>query len=645
MKKIIAFLVVFLCFSCVFASNFNDVPQDHWAYKTIVEMRQKGYINGYEDGTFKPDKEVTREEFAQMMFNITKSNVPNHLTYYNDVATDRSSYDAIQKFGYSLKETSDGYTYYYPTRPIQRQEVAKVLSDYYGLESHLEKITKNDLPFKDFKNIDDEYLEAVYNVYKTGLMIGMSEDEFSPESSLTRAQAATLVSRVASTPDVVVPTPTPKPTPEPTPTATPESTPVVTPEPTPVVTPEPTPVVTPEPTPVVTPEPTPVVTPEPSKAPVKSIADLDYDFLKLENEKKNKIYSPLSIRYALSMLKEGANNNTKAEIESLLNGKALPTYKNINKVLSLANSIFIRDTYANDVKQEFVDTCKSKYDAEIKIDAFKDAKNMNAWIEDKTFGIIKDMIKDPLVQDPYARMFLINALAIDMEWESSFDFSSTRGKDFTKADGTKITATTMTKELYGDYASTYTDKNITAASMDLKKYDDTQLEFIAIMPSESLDSYISKLTAEKVDEIVSKLVPASEQIASKRVFLQIPKFKFNYDLKLKEDLKSLGMKEAFDSVYADFTNMTNNSAGLYVAEALHKADIDFSEKGIKAAAVTVFAMFEKSAIETREPVYVTFDKPFLFVIRDKNSGDIWFVGTVYEPNLWENDQAQYEMHP
>ena len=162
------------------------------------------------------------------------------------------------------------------------------------------------------------------------------------------------------------------------------------------------------------------------------------------------------------------------------------------------------------------------------------------------------------------------------------------------------------------------------------------------MPSESLDSYITKLDADKINEIAGKLVPASKQIETKRIFLQIPKFKFDYDLKLKDDLKSLGMKEAFDNVFADFTNMTNDSTGLYVAEALHKADIEFSEEGVKAAAVTVMAMYAKSAIETREPVYVTFDKPFLFVIRDKNSGDIWFVGTVYEPNLWENDRPDYE---
>ena len=122
MKKIIPFLIVFLCFNIALASSFIDVFKDHWAYQTIVEMRQKGYINGYEDGTFKPEKEVTREEFVQMMFNITKSELPNDLTHYNDVPTDRWSYDAIQKFGYSLKETSDGYTYFYPSKPIQRQE-------------------------------------------------------------------------------------------------------------------------------------------------------------------------------------------------------------------------------------------------------------------------------------------------------------------------------------------------------------------------------------------------------------------------------------------------------------------------------------------------------------------------------------------
>ena len=87
--------------------------------------------------------------------------------------------------------------------------------------------------------------------------------------------------------------------------------------------------------------------------------------------------------------------------------------------------------------------------------------------------------------------------------------------------------------------------------------------------------------------------------------------------------------------------MSNNK--LCVSDALHKANIDFTEKGIKAAAVTVFGIKDLAMmpIEKPKPEEVKIDKPFLYVIRDKKTGEIWFVGTVYEPNSWDNDKADY----
>ena len=83
---------------------------------------------------------------------------------------------------------------------------------------------------------------------------------------------------------------------------------------------------------------------------------------------------------------------------------------------------------------------------------------------------------------------------------------------------------------------------------------------------------------------------------------------------------------------------------MYVGEALHKADVDFSEEGIKAAAVTAFIVmpgaFKEEKVE--EPIEVNINKPFVFLIRDKDTKDVWFVGNVYEPNSWENDKVQYQ---
>ena len=102
---------------------------------------------------------------------------------------------------------------------------------------------------------------------------------------------------------------------------------------------------------------------------------------------------------------------------------------------------------------------------------------------------------------------------------------------------------------------------------------------------------------------------------------------------------SLGIQKAFTEA-ADFTNMTSSPIGLYIRDALHKADIEFSESGIKAAAATAIVFADKSA-RVNNPVKIEINKPFLYVIRDKANGEIWFVGTMYEPNLWSNDKANY----
>ena len=145
--------------------------------------------------------------------------------------------------------------------------------------------------------------------------------------------------------------------------------------------------------------------------------DFTMQFLQLENNKQNMIYSPLSIKYALNMLNEGANRNTKTQIENLIGSLSLTKYNNIDEVLSLANSAYIRDTYSKDIKEEYIKTLNDKYNAEINYDSFNNANNINKWIENKTLGIIKNMIDDEVVQNPYTQMLLINALAIEMEWQ------------------------------------------------------------------------------------------------------------------------------------------------------------------------------------------------------------------------------------
>ncbi len=173
--------------------------------------------------------------------------------------------------------------------------------------------------------------------------------------------------------------------------------------------------------------------------------NFELSFLKLEDKQENIIYSPLSIKYALKMLQEGASDNTYTQIEEIVGNSNLPTYSNIENTLSLANGISIRDTYYQYVKDDYKNVLESKYNAEIRQDEFQSANNVNSWIAEKTFGKIENMLTDELVTNSDLQMLLINALAIDMEWKIQFEDDKTGGRQFYLADGTEMTATTMSR--------------------------------------------------------------------------------------------------------------------------------------------------------------------------------------------------------
>ena len=372
--------------------------------------------------------------------------------------------------------------------------------------------------------------------------------------------------------------------------------------------------------------------------------NFELSFLQLEDKQENMIYSPLSIKYALKMLQEGASDNTYTQIEEIVGNSNLPTYRNIENTLSLANGIFIRDTYYQYVKDNYKDILVNKYNAEIRQDEFQSAKNANEWIEEKTFGKIENMLNDDIVTNPDLQMLLINALAIDMEWKNQFDENDTNGRKFYLADGTEMIATMMSRESSSDDISYYMGDDITAITIDLKEYEETQLEFMALMPNTNLEQYVDSLTMDNIEEITQKLNSASNTKAG--VKINIPKFEFDYDLNLKDDLIKLGITDAFNGNLANFSNMADlekTQKNLYISDALHKANIEFSEEGVKAAAVTVFGMMDVTSIgvEKEIPIEINIDNPFVFLIRDKNTNEIWFVGTVYEPNYWEEDKGDY----
>ena len=485
------------------------------------------------------------------------------------------------------------------------------------------------------------------------------------------------------------------------------------------------------------------------------LQDFDLSFLKIENEEKNKIYSPLSIKYALAMLKEGANGETKKQITDVIGKYSSKKYEN-SENMSLANAMFIKDSYKENVKKEYSNKLKTKYNAEVIYDSFQTAATINNWTKDKTFGLIDKLFDDTISENDY---ILVNALAIDMEWnnqihcsvnhtvpclvenysiyyphETIYEAGEDRGytatsmiymrgeesfyqdqnpyinkenrsfngqemnykasevlADFNRYDiikelgEDKIRAIVKpkyeawlktdegqnmsTEEFYMDRYPTdpdkyldkyieeiktnynkqsvntdfylYEDDDVKSFAKDLKTYNGTTLQYVGIMPKkEKLADYVKDIKAKDVNKTIQNLKEVKldnfEEGYATRIRGLVPLFKFDYELKLLEDLQSMGIKDVFNQSKADLSKMT--SAKSFINKAVHKANIDFSNDGIKAAAATGMGGaggtnggFDYSFKIPSKEIDITFDNPYMFIIRDKSTGEVWFAGTVYEP--------------
>ncbi|MBQ4044007.1 MAG: S-layer homology domain-containing protein [Clostridia bacterium] len=196
MKRVVsAFLAFVFVFSCVAVSSaaaFTD-SANHWANAAIEYMVGKSILNGYEDGSFRPDRTVTRAEFIKMLdetFGLTATTSIN----YTDVATSDWFYP------YVAKAAAQGYLLNYgkslnPSGALTRQEAAALLARY--LELDPEK-TVAPSTFPDYTSIKSAYRDYVLQAAAAGLFQGYAEDgTFRPDTPLTRAQALTILSRAA----------------------------------------------------------------------------------------------------------------------------------------------------------------------------------------------------------------------------------------------------------------------------------------------------------------------------------------------------------------------------------------------------------------------------------------------------------------
>lgn len=387
-----------------------------------------------------------------------------------------------------------------------------------------------------------------------------------------------------------------------------------------------------------------------------NVNEFNYKIIREVNNNYNSNYmiSPMSIAYALSILKDGAKNNTKSQLSILLNNYKLDNTYSIKDRIGIANTLFIRESNKKYIDENYITKIQKNYNSDLLIDEFKTPKVINDWISEKTFNMINNTI-DKLSSD--FTLGIANAIAIDVEWKNKFECNITTEKEFTLIDGKKMNTPMMrssndvsyiesdkAKGIIKDYK--IYDKN-TGEAVSEENKDTVALEYIAILPNDNIHEYINNFDNNEFNKLLNSKKKSNENLD---IIYSIPRYTydFNYD-KFVSSLKTLGLKDMFNPNVSDFSNMLSETAKkdkirLYVSEAIHKSHIEFSENGTKASAVTVIIMDKNAAmINDKEIINIEFNKPFLYIIKEKNSNKIWFFGTVYSPDKWTNNSNKCEV--
>ncbi len=387
----------------------------------------------------------------------------------------------------------------------------------------------------------------------------------------------------------------------------------------------------------------PVVEPEELTSADKTLADAGNKFgLKLfreivANEPDTNIFiSPLSVSMALGMTYNGANGDTREAIQQTLELHGLTieevngSYKNLIDILSnldpkvlfeIANSIWYRDGIP--VKENFLELNQTYFSAEVEALDFNNNAAcgiINNWVDEKTHGKITEIIQPPI--NPYAIMFLINAIYFKGDWTYQFDPEYTREQSFYLMDGSSNKCNMMTMQDTFSYF-----ENDYFQAVDLP-YGDGDYSMTIFLPNASAGENVNTLTAKLTK---SNLETWLGNFTENEVLLYLPKFEVEYGIKLKKALTALGMGIAFTPGMADFTNIADME--LYINQVRHKTYVKVDEEGTEAAAVTIVEIFQTSGIPTFKTIYI--NHPFLFVIREHSSNSILFMGKITNPGLLE----------
>ncbi len=392
---------------------------------------------------------------------------------------------------------------------------------------------------------------------------------------------------------------------------------------------------------------------------------------------KNVVFSPTSIALALAMARARAKGETASQMDAVLHtsgwdalgpglnalSQALASrdgpWQSGDRVgllaLRIANAAFAQQGWK--IEQGYLERIAGTFGSGLRLvdyQADREAARMaiNAWVSDQTRKRIPELIpKVPPLIDTLTRLVLVNAIYLKATWENEFTKSETKPARFTRLDGSRVAVPTMHAEFYGDtpYA---TGTGWRATELRYNGPGGTPLAMTLVLPDD--------LAAFEKSFSPSMLTRITGTIAKQRVLLDqgvecaggpppkqkayaldlfMPRFGVETRASLGTLLEALGMPLAFTRGVADFSGIhvpESYEEILYISKVIHQANIDVDEEGTVAAAAT--------AVETRSTgggcypvigrtITLRLDRPFLFFVRDLETGAVLFMGRVVDPSV------------
>ena len=344
---------------------------------------------------------------------------------------------------------------------------------------------------------------------------------------------------------------------------------------------------------------------------------------------ENILFSPYSISTALAMTFAGAKDQTREEMMQAV-GLSMERClffgsKRIAQILSkktsinVANKIFAHQDYS--IEQDFTDKLTEYFNAPIEQVNFATQgaiDTINGWVSGQTREKIKTIVSSRDV-DSNTRMVLANAVYFKSDWLKKFKAHDTRVEAFYKSEDDPMPVDMMQQ--------TSTFKYVENEDLQLIElpYDKDDMSMFIALPREGKLANVEKtLNTDNFEKLMSEMNMHT-------VNVKLPKFKFETSYSLRDTLSNMGMPTAFGPS-ADFSGITG-SKDLYISDVLHKAVIEVDEQGSEAAAATAVVMNMKATFHTRLPLTIMFEanRPFLFFIRDNETGLFLFTGRVCEP--------------